>query len=250
MELFRNTDFDFLGRKWWFILPSLFLIIAGFCSILARGGPLYGIDFTGGAEMEVRWDGAPPIEQIRSTVATRLKGISVVAAHDMTGSNEVLISAPLPQGIDLTGVRHLMEETLSKVSTRYSVRSFEVIGPQIGNDLRRQAIMATGGATGGMLLYLSYRFRPAYGEEAEHHELTHPRTLPLPKPRDTVRALLAFQLHPPPSERKGKIFIGPIERFWAVCRPTESNALVAVDFRLGGDSGSTRELAAIRSGKT
>jgi preprotein translocase subunit SecF len=57
MELFRYTSFDFLGRKWWFILPSLLLIAAGAASLVAHGGPRYGIDFTGGAVMEVRWQG-------------------------------------------------------------------------------------------------------------------------------------------------------------------------------------------------
>jgi len=71
MELFRDTHFDFLGRKWWFILPSLILILAGLASILARGGPLYSIDFKGGAEMEVRWEGAPPVERIREAVSSR-----------------------------------------------------------------------------------------------------------------------------------------------------------------------------------
>ncbi len=166
MELFRDTHFDFLGRKWWFILPSLVLILAGLASILARGGPLYSIDFKGGAEMEVVWDGAPPIERIRAAVSSRLKGVTVVAARDLTGSNEVLISAALPAGEDLTGVRHTIDQALSTITTRYSIRNFEVIGPQIGEDLRRQALLATGGASGGMLLYLSYRFRPAYGVAA------------------------------------------------------------------------------------
>jgi len=39
MELFKDTHFDFLGRKWWFILPSLVLTLAGLASILAKGGP-------------------------------------------------------------------------------------------------------------------------------------------------------------------------------------------------------------------
>ena len=166
MELFRDTHFDFLGRKWWFILPSLILTLAGLASILARGGPLYSIDFKGGAEMEVRWDGAPPIERIRAAVSSRLKGVSVVAAHDLTGSNEVLVSTALPAEGDLTGVRQTIEQALSTITPRYSVSNFEAIGPQIGEDLRRQALMATAGASGGMLLYLSYRFRPAYGVAA------------------------------------------------------------------------------------
>ncbi|MBZ5522320.1 MAG: protein translocase subunit SecF [Acidobacteriia bacterium] len=166
MELFKDTHFNFLGRKWWFILPSLVLILAGFASILARGGPLYSIDFKGGAEMEVRWEGAPPIERIRAAVSSRLTGVSVVAAHDLTGSNEVLVSAELPAGADLTGVRQTIEQALATITTRYSIRNFEVIGPQIGEDLRRQALMATASASGGMLVYLSYRFRPAYGVAA------------------------------------------------------------------------------------
>jgi len=166
MELFRDTHFDFLGRKWWFILPSLILFFAGLASIVARGGPQYSIDFKGGAEMEVRWDGTPPIERIRAAVSARLKGVSVVAGHDLTGSNEVIISAAIPAGEDLTGVRQTIDQALSTITTRYSIRNFEVIGPQIGEDLRRQALMATAGASGGRLLYLSYRFRTVYGVAA------------------------------------------------------------------------------------
>jgi preprotein translocase subunit SecF len=49
---------------------------------------------------------------------------------------------------------------------RYSLRSFEVIGPQIGADLRRQALLATGGASTGMLAYLAWRFHTVYGVAA------------------------------------------------------------------------------------
>jgi preprotein translocase subunit SecF len=166
MELFRDTHFDFLGRKWWFILPSLILILAGLVNIVAHGGPLYSIDFKGGAQMEVRWEAAPPIERIRAAISSQLTGVSVVAAHDLTNSNEVLVSAELPARADLAGVRQTIEQALSTINTRYSIRNFEVIGPQIGEDLRHQALMATAGASGGMLLYLSYRFRPAYGAAA------------------------------------------------------------------------------------
>ena len=49
MKLFKDTRFDFLGRKWWFILPSLILTFAGLVSLLIKGGPRYSIDFQGGA---------------------------------------------------------------------------------------------------------------------------------------------------------------------------------------------------------
>jgi len=166
MELFKDVRFDFLGRKWWFILPSLILTFGGLTSLIVKGGPRYSIDFSGGAVMDVRWEGAPPIERIRAAVSSRLSGVSVVAAHDLTGSNEVLVSTELPADGDLTAVRQTIDHALSTVSTRYSIHSFDAIGPQIGADLRRQALMATGGASGGMLLYLAWRFRTTYGVAA------------------------------------------------------------------------------------
>ena len=166
MELFRHTSFDFLGRKWWFILPSLFLIAAGAASLVAHGGPRYGIDFAGGAVMEVRWQGAPPIERLRAAIDERVKDASVVVAHDVTGSNEVLISTPTSTDTDLNSLRDSLVQAMVTVDTRFSIRDFEAIGPQIGADLRRQALGAVAGASGGMLLYLGWRFRISYGVAA------------------------------------------------------------------------------------
>jgi preprotein translocase subunit SecF len=163
MELFKDTRFDFLRRKWWFILPSLFLILAGVASLFLKGGPRYSIDFRGGAVMDVLWESAPPVGRIRAAVSSKLNGVSVVAAHDLTGSNEVLVSVQTPSEGDLTKLRQTIDQALSTVHGKYSIRSWEVIGPQIGADLRRQAFIAAGGASGGMLLYLGWRFRLAYG---------------------------------------------------------------------------------------
>ena len=166
MELFRKTRFDFLGRKWYFILPSLILMCAGIASLYAKGGPRFSIDFRGGVVMDVFWEGKPPVERIRAAVSSRLSGVSVIAAHDLSGSNEVLIETELPKNADLTQIRQEIEQALSTVSTKYRMRSFEAIGPEIGADLQRQALLATAGASGGMLLYLGWRFRPSYGTAA------------------------------------------------------------------------------------
>src|SRR5947209_1769133 len=159
MELFKKTCFDFLGRKWWFILPSLILTCAGLTSLAINGGPRYSVDFLGGAVMDIRWEGTPPIERIRAAVSSQLSGVSVVAAHDLSGSNEVLVSAELPADGDATALRQTINQSVATVGGTYSIRGFEAIGPQIGADLRRQALMATAGASGGMLLYLAWRFR-------------------------------------------------------------------------------------------
>lgn len=166
MELFRNANFDFLGKKWWFIFPSLILIAAGLASIVARRGLMYSIDFNGGAEMVVHSVGTPQIDRIRADVSRGLEGVSVVAAHETTGGNTVIISTEVPKGEDATVLRRTIENSLSTIGSGYSVRSFEVIGPQISKDMRHQALLAIAGASAGMLAYLSFRFRPAYGVAA------------------------------------------------------------------------------------
>jgi preprotein translocase subunit SecF len=168
MELFKHARFDFLGKKWPFIAASLVLTLAGLVSLVLRGGPRYGIEFRGGAVMEVRWPDAPPIEHIRSTLSARLSGVSVVAAHDLAGGQEVLISTQLAAESDLPSLRHRITSALSRYDSEphWSVRSFEAIGPQIGADLRRQAMAATACASAGMLAYLAWRFQWIYGAAA------------------------------------------------------------------------------------
>jgi preprotein translocase subunit SecF len=65
MALFRNSRFDFPGRKWPFIIASLVLTVAGLAGIAMKGGLRHGIDFKGGALMTVRSASVPPAGQIR-----------------------------------------------------------------------------------------------------------------------------------------------------------------------------------------
>lgn len=122
MELFKNADFDFLGRKWWFIPPSLALIVAGLGSIVAQHGLLYGIDFKGGTQTEIRWDGTPPIGNIRSAVSSKLQGVTVVEAHGTGGSNEVIVSTALSPQENVTAVRQTLKtrSPASQRTTRFS----------------------------------------------------------------------------------------------------------------------------------
>src|SRR6202795_3676202 len=121
MELFKDTSFDFLRRKWWFILPSLVLTLTGVASLILKGGPRYSIDFRGGAVMDVRGENSPPVERIRAALWSRLNGVSVVAAHDLTGSNEVLILVQTPA----EGDRQRIDQALATVNGKHSIRSFE-----------------------------------------------------------------------------------------------------------------------------
>src|SRR5689334_4846570 len=109
MELFKNTNFDFLGKKWPFIIASLVLTVAGLGSIAMKGGLKYGIDFKGGALMTVKFASTPPVEQIRKA----MKGD--VTVQTITGGgavNEVEIGTELAHEDQLARNRQEMESAL------------------------------------------------------------------------------------------------------------------------------------------
>jgi preprotein translocase subunit SecF len=115
MELFKNTNFDFLGKKWPFIILSLVLTAAGLISIAMQGGLKYGIDFKGGALMTVKFAGPPPLEKIRSamTHSDKIKGgVSVQNFIGATAQNEVEIGTELQNEAQLNINRQAMEDVL------------------------------------------------------------------------------------------------------------------------------------------
>lgn len=111
MELFKNTNYDFLGKKWPFIIASLILTVAGFTSIAMRGGLDYGIDFKGGALMTVKFAHTPPVEKIRSAMS-HLGEVSVQEFRGGAG-NEVAIGTELKEERQLNVNRQAMESILA-----------------------------------------------------------------------------------------------------------------------------------------
>ncbi|MBL8175690.1 MAG: protein translocase subunit SecF [Bryobacterales bacterium] len=110
MELFKNTNFDFLGKKWPFIIASLVLTVAGLGSLAAKGGPKYGIDFRGGVNMYVKFAQSPPVDKIRSTLSAKIPGeITVV---EIPNTSEVIIGTELRDEKALDAARKSVEETL------------------------------------------------------------------------------------------------------------------------------------------
>jgi len=116
MELFKNTNYDFLGKKWPFIIASLVLTVAGFASILMQGGLKFGIDFKGGTLMTVKFSQKPPLEKIRSAFSRsgKIKGeVSVQNFTDPQTQNEVEIGTELVNEKQLAANRQAMAEVLA-----------------------------------------------------------------------------------------------------------------------------------------
>lgn len=249
MELFKNTNYDFLGWKWPFIGASLVLSVAGLISLWAKGGPRYGIDFKGGMVMTVKFAGKPPIDEIRSAVSNRVTGgVSVQTFESQSGevaigteladpkqedqnrrvvleTLEMTFGKPVAGKLDFNGAgRDALADRLRDALARnnvamsdaelqklvknlldfrdtpprsglltsfdqlsalpglkpavintlkqecylapFAVRGTEVVGPQVGAELRQRAIWATLAALGGMLVYIAFRFEWIYGVAA------------------------------------------------------------------------------------
>ncbi len=113
MELFKNTNFDFLGKKWPFIIASLILTVAGLVSLAIKGGPRYGIEFKGGMLMTVKFQGAPPLDQVRSSLSKVLANPPSVETFE-NGSNEIAIGTEGADDATLAKNRQLVLDTLAK----------------------------------------------------------------------------------------------------------------------------------------
>src|SRR5947208_8570339 len=93
MELFKNTNFDFLGHKWPFIIASLVLSVAGLLSLAVKGGPRYGIEFKGGMIMTVKFAQPPDVEKLRGALTRALP--SPPSVQSFGGTNEIEIEVGL-----------------------------------------------------------------------------------------------------------------------------------------------------------
>ncbi len=118
MEIFKHTNFDFLGKKWPFITLSLVLTAAGLLSLWIKGGPRYGIDFTGGALMDVNFVKRPPAEAIRSALHKKIAG--EIEVQEVSNSQEVLISTGARDEQALQTAHTDMIDTLNATFNRES----------------------------------------------------------------------------------------------------------------------------------
>jgi len=109
MELFKNTNYDFLGKKWPFIILSLILTAAGLVSLAIRGGPRYGIDFRGGALVTVTFVQRPPVEKVRAALAGKLP----VEVQEESGKPNDIIGTDVRDDVALQAARQTIVDSLT-----------------------------------------------------------------------------------------------------------------------------------------
>jgi len=246
VEFFRNTNIDFLGKKWFFLAFSLVFSVAGVLSMLFWHHIPLGIDFRGGTLVYVKFAKAPNPDDIRKAMDRAGLHNARIQRYGSPANNEVLVALdiqetteqaldrgknqiiqaletntpPGKQDLNNSSVQSIKDGLLSSdplhlgtdaelrygqmaqqivgyrdkvrggvldsledlkgtappavltalgqdyfVST-FGVRNVEIVGPQVGAQLRKQALLATLYSLAGMLVYLWFRFELIYGVAA------------------------------------------------------------------------------------
>jgi preprotein translocase subunit SecF len=170
VELFRNANIDWLGRKWYFLSFSLVFSVAGVLSMLFWHGIPRGIDFKGGTEIQIQFTTPPNEDRIRQILSSAgVKDANVHAISDTTGhfANTEVVSLPQTASETAHDVgRQQIEDALKANYPDATIQRADIVGPTAGKQLQKQAWLATGYSLLGMLVYLWFRFELIYGVAA------------------------------------------------------------------------------------
>jgi preprotein translocase subunit SecF len=153
-----DININFVGKRKIAFYLSLAMILISIASLVIHKGPKYGIDFAGGTLIQVKFNDPISIKKIKSGLATIDLGGSSVQGFGEPSESEYLIrtdrSVMTSEGFSLK-VQQALESSTENGAT---VRRVEMVGPQVGKDLREKALFAMFYALLFIAIYISGRF--------------------------------------------------------------------------------------------
>ena len=152
----QRFNFDFMGKRRQAFIFSLALIIGSLISLATRGLN-FGIDFTGGALVEVSYQEAVELEQVRNRLAAAELGDAV--AQYFGSAREVLIRVPQTQGKNNADASDAIIAALRQPGLPVEVRRAEYVGPQVGEELQEDGGLAMIYALIMIFIYIAFRFQ-------------------------------------------------------------------------------------------
>ncbi|ANW90051.1 TPA: protein translocase subunit SecF [Neisseria meningitidis] len=156
MELFkikRDIPFMSYGKLTTFI--SLVTFIAAVFFLVTRGLN-FSVEFTGGTVMEVQYQQGADVNKMRERLDT-LK-IGDVQVQALGTNKHIMIRLPNKEGVTSAQLSNQVMDLLKKDSPDVTLRQVEFIGPQVGEELVSNGLMALGFVVIGIIIYLSMRF--------------------------------------------------------------------------------------------
>ncbi len=139
----------------WFTISAILIFIAlaslSFNAVSRGKAMNFGIDFTGGTMINVRFTSPVNVADVREVLSEFKLGEAVI---QRSGEKDIFIrTAPLE-----TEVRRQIVQKLSDKYGGAELLEADTIGPVVGSELRTQAILALILATLGIAIYVSFRF--------------------------------------------------------------------------------------------
>lgn len=158
----QKLNIDFLKMKNAALMLSGVVIILGLGSLLIKGPKGFGVDFTGGCLHHLRFEGEVDIEKIREGLKTL--GLGNVPIQQFGGSRDVILKAPLREGLDSSQVGKQINDAIRRVyqENPFEVMRTEGVGPAVGTELRKKAVKAAVLAVVCIVIYVAFRFEVYY----------------------------------------------------------------------------------------
>lgn len=152
LEIFHNPAYDFIGKRRLAYAVSVAVMVLGLGSMFVKGGLQYDIDFTGGTLLEVRLAQPASTGAIRSRLTAAGLGDSVIQIFDDPRDVLIRTHGTHPDPTELS--RRIIGALATNGTSAPEIRRLESVGPQIGDELRKQAVYAVLAALLGILLYI------------------------------------------------------------------------------------------------
>ncbi len=114
MEIFRDVSVDWLGKKWYFLGASWVLFALGVIGYFVRGGFAYGIDFTGGTIISLKFNKPPDLDRIRKALKPEAVGTTIIQSYGDPRENSVQVrmASVLEAGQDVDTGHRIVQKLL------------------------------------------------------------------------------------------------------------------------------------------
>jgi preprotein translocase subunit SecF len=164
MQTLAHPNFNFVRWRWHAIGLSLLVIAIGVATVLTRGLQL-GVEFEGGTIVILKFEQEPDVAAIRAALASGLPegDDAIVQRYGEPEAREIMIRVSDvggETGGELSRTAEAVEETVRKANVGNFTRiGTEIVGPIVGDQLKRQGVLATVLALAGILAYIALRFQ-------------------------------------------------------------------------------------------
>jgi len=155
----RTPNFNFVK---WRRVAMIGSTIANFIAIAAMlpfiHGMNYGVDFTGGVVVEATYSAPANLDAIRTGLEGA--GFQSVQVQNFGSTSDVMIRLPpIKEGSTVAAVQDQLVTVLRATGPDVQVKRLEAIGPQVGEDLAQQGVLAMVFALAMVFIYVMVRFR-------------------------------------------------------------------------------------------